>query len=51
MISSEAHDLGVGSLICLMVYQYLKSDNVEFHAVLFSCCLLFYKKSKPAFKR
>ena len=29
----KAHDLGVGSLICVKVYQYPKLDNVESHAV------------------
>ncbi|MBB6372119.1 hypothetical protein [Chryseobacterium shigense] len=32
----------MSSLICCTVYQYLKSDIVESHAVLFSCCSVFY---------
>ncbi|MEG0926711.1 MAG: hypothetical protein RSF72_08675 [Chryseobacterium sp.] len=41
----------MGSLICVQVYQYLKSDIVESHAVLFSCCssLLQLYFSKPLY--
>ena len=35
MISIVAHDLGVGSLICVWVYQYLYYGYVETHAVLY----------------